>query len=225
MAALAVAASFVVVEAVQEPELMLTFVGLAGPPGVPPPAPPKGSPRPANVPEPEKPKPANNETVQPVAVERITREDLERQIEDAGDTVEGSPFGVEGGVEGAPDGGVPGIPFNGLLGNGWGGGGEAPAAPEEPRYVTPEMTPPVLVHRVEPDYPEAARRARIEGKVILRAVIAESGAVQSVQVLRSVPLLEEAAVEAVQKWRYTPARLDGEPLRVYLTVVVTFQLQ
>ena len=87
------------------------------------------------------------------------------------------------------------------------------------------MQPPVPVSQPQPDYPETARRARVEGKVILQAVITESGTVESVKVLRSNPLLDEAAIAAVRRWRYKPATLDGQPVKVYFTVIVTFKLE
>jgi protein TonB len=82
----------------------------------------------------------------------------------------------------------------------------------------------VLVHRVEPVYPDFAARARVEGTVILEAVIDEEGAVQSLKVLRSVPLLDKAALTAVEQWRYSPVMLNGRPVRAILTVTVSFRM-
>jgi protein TonB len=83
----------------------------------------------------------------------------------------------------------------------------------------------VLTNRVEPSYPEAARKARMEGVVILEAIITASGSVEEVKVLKSVnPLLDASAFRAVQQWRYRPATLNGRAVRVYLTVTVTFNL-
>lgn len=89
-----------------------------------------------------------------------------------------------------------------------------------------EVVAPALRQRVEPDYPEAARRARLEGTVILEAIITASGAVQEIRVLRSLhPLLDEAAERAVRQWRYRPATLHGRSVSVYLTVTVDFHLR
>jgi protein TonB len=78
---------------------------------------------------------------------------------------------------------------------------------------------------VEPQYPEAARKARMEGVVILEAIITDQGSVEDVRVLKSVnPLLDASAVRAVQQWKYKPATLNGRAVRVYLTVTVTFRL-
>jgi protein TonB len=89
-----------------------------------------------------------------------------------------------------------------------------------------DLTPPDLVEKVDPVYPEAARVARIEGRVVLQAVIDVRGDVEQVEVLSSTsPLLEDAAVEAVSAWKYAPAQLRGEPVAVYFTVVVRFVLK
>jgi periplasmic protein TonB len=84
----------------------------------------------------------------------------------------------------------------------------------------------VLLHRVEPAYPEISRRAHIKGFVILRSVIGLTRQVEDVQVVKSVhPLLDAAAIDAVRRWRYEPARLNGRALRVYLWVTVDFRLR
>ncbi len=105
-------------------------------------------------------------------------------------------------------------------------GGTGPGTGEgEPLRVGGEVKAPVLVNRAEPTYPEAARKARMEGVVILEAIITASGSVEEVKVLKSVnPLLDASAVRAVQQWRYKPATLNGRAVRVYLTVTVTFNL-
>jgi len=66
--------------------------------------------------------------------------------------------------------------------------------------------------------------ARKEGVVILEAVLDEEGAVRNVRVLRSIPLLDDAAIQAVSKWRFTPTLLNGTPVPVVMTVTVSFQL-
>ena len=89
--------------------------------------------------------------------------------------------------------------------------------------LTPEMIRPVLLVKVEPSYPQVARRAGLGGHVTLRAVIAEDGSVEAVAVFGSTnPLFDEAAVDAVSKWRYRPALMNGRPVRVYFSVVVNF---
>jgi len=87
------------------------------------------------------------------------------------------------------------------------------------------VRPPELIVKVTPEYPEMARRARIEGNVILEAIINTSGDVENVRVLRSIPLLDNSAIAAVKKWKYKPAVQHGRPVKVFFTVVVTFSLR
>ena len=87
-----------------------------------------------------------------------------------------------------------------------------------------DIRPPVKVHHVAPSYPAIARSAGITGIVIVEAVIDRDGAVQDVRVLRSVPLLDAAALEAVRQWRFTPTLLNGQPIPVVMTVTVSFAL-
>jgi protein TonB len=109
---------------------------------------------------------------------------------------------------------------------------EPPARPgiDSPRIAgaggvtLPELIPD---SKVSPYYPELARVARIEGRVILQAVICTDGSVSDLVVLRcSHPKLgfEESAIEAVSQWRYKSALLDGRPVAVYFTVLVDFDL-
>jgi periplasmic protein TonB len=83
---------------------------------------------------------------------------------------------------------------------------------------------PQKIHHVAPVYPEIARSARVSGIVILEALLAEDGTVRDVRVLRSVPLLDAAAVAAVREWRFTPTLLNGTPVPVVMTVTVAFNL-
>ena len=78
---------------------------------------------------------------------------------------------------------------------------------------------------VDPRYPPVAQAARVQGVVILEAVIGPDGRVTDVKVLRSVPLLDEAAIEAVRQWTYTPTLLNGVAVPVIMTVTVNFQLR
>lgn len=87
------------------------------------------------------------------------------------------------------------------------------------------IPPPRKAKHVDPIYPEAARQASIEGVVILEVLIDEAGAVQDARVLRSVALLDRAALDAVKQWRFSPSILDGRPVKVILTVNVNFALR
>jgi periplasmic protein TonB len=100
-----------------------------------------------------------------------------------------------------------------------------PPPPTRPIHLHSGMKAPRKIVDVAPEYPTLARRARADGVVILEAVIDAQGAVTSVRVLRSIPLLDKAAVEAVQRWRFTPALLNNEPVPVVMTVTVNFTLQ
>lgn len=99
-----------------------------------------------------------------------------------------------------------------------------PPAPRAPMRVS-GLKAPVRIHDVAPIYPEAARLARIEGTVIIEAVIGSTGDVIEARVLRSRPLLDEAALGAVKQWKYTPTLLGGVPVPVVMTVTVTFSLR
>lgn len=99
-----------------------------------------------------------------------------------------------------------------------------PPAPRKPERLHSGMQPPVRVVHVDPVYPAIAQQARVQGVVILEAIIDERGVVKSVTVLRSIPLLDPAAMDAVRQWRFTPARLNGEAVPVVMTVTVNFRL-
>lgn len=100
----------------------------------------------------------------------------------------------------------------------------APAAEAKPMRLS-MLKQPVKVVDVRPEYPDAAQRARIEGVVIIEAVIGAEGDVREARVLRSRPFLDEAALAAVRQWRYTPTMLNGVPVPVIITVTVTFSLR
>ena len=87
------------------------------------------------------------------------------------------------------------------------------------------ILPPARIQYVAPLYPPVAVTARREGTVVLEALIDETGAVRDVTVLKSVPLLDRAAIDAVKQWRYSPTRLNGVPVAILMTVSVTFTLR
>ena len=74
-------------------------------------------------------------------------------------------------------------------------------------------------------YPAIAQSARVQGVVIIEATIGPDGAVQDAKVLRSIPLLDAAALDAVKQWEFTPTLLNGVPVPVIMTVTVNFTLQ
>jgi len=81
-----------------------------------------------------------------------------------------------------------------------------------------------LVHRVQPAYPPLARAARIQGPVVLQAVISKSGTIENLQVLNGHPMLVRSALDAVRQWRYRPYFLNGEPVEVETQITVNFIL-
>ena len=126
-----------------------------------------------------------------------------------------TPINVTPGIENAPE----------LLGH-----VEQPPTPPPPTIQRPVrlhtgIVPPRKTIDARPDYPAIARAAHVEGIVIIEATIDVTGAVTQAQVLRSIPLLDQAAVDAVRQWRYTPALLNGSPVPVIITVTVSFRLQ
>ena len=88
-----------------------------------------------------------------------------------------------------------------------------------------DIKEPKKIKDVKPVYPEAAKAAGVQGMVIIETQIAKDGSVNQAKVLRSVPELDRAAIEAVMQWKYTPTLLNGEPVEVIMTVTVTFTLQ
>jgi protein TonB len=78
---------------------------------------------------------------------------------------------------------------------------------------------------VKPVYPAIAQSARVQGVVIIEATIGPNGNVQEAKVLRSIPLLDAAALDAVRQWQFTPTLLNGVPVPVIMTVTVNFTLQ
>jgi protein TonB len=97
-------------------------------------------------------------------------------------------------------------------------------APREPVRVGGVIQTPTRVVYVAPVYPPIAIASRKEGTVILEAIIDEVGKVRGVRVLRGEPLLDDAAIQAVSKWQFTPTRLNGTPVPVVMTVTVAFTL-
>lgn len=100
----------------------------------------------------------------------------------------------------------------------------APAPPGPQRLHQGILAPRKTVD-VAPRYPTLARDTRIEGTVILDVIIDEHGVVTATRVLKSVAFLDQAAIDAVRQWKFTPARLNGEAIPIVMTVTVTFRLQ
>ena len=196
---------------------MVAFVVSAAPPPPPPPPPPASTP--------SKPK-----AIQPVPT--VSRRAA--PVEAPGEIVEETPVdtGTDDGVLGGVVGGIPGGVVGGVVGGIITDLPPPPPpppplptpVPREPVRVGGEVKAPALIHRVEPEYPLLAVRARVQGVVILEAIVDRQGRIEDVRVLRSIPLLDRAAIAAVKQWRYSPLLVSGQPERFVLTVTVSFSL-
>jgi protein TonB len=82
----------------------------------------------------------------------------------------------------------------------------------------------LLVTKVQPQYPEDAQQVRIQGSVVLKAVIDKNGDVEELTLVSGHPLLAPAALEAVKQWKYKPYLLNGQPVKVETQIMVNFQL-
>jgi TonB family protein len=145
--------------------------------------------------------------------------------------------GVVGGVPGGVVGGVPGGVSGGVAGEIRSDMPPPPPPPPPPPgppvevdgqaavRVGGNIAPPTKVKDVRPVYPPEAMGAKVQGVVILEAVIDSAGDVRSAKVLRSIPLLDEAAVAAVEQWKFVPTLLNGVAVPVVMTVTVNFTLQ
>ena len=98
--------------------------------------------------------------------------------------------------------------------------------PDGPILVGGDVKPPEKIYQPQPAYTEIARKARIQGVVIVQAIIDKQGGVTNVKVLKGLPMgLEEAAVDAIKQWKFKPATLNGKPVTVYYNLTVNFKLQ
>ncbi len=129
---------------------------------------------------------------------------------------------------------IPDVPLGDLPGSVTNGQFEEAVQPPPPPppKVTEPVRPgglikmPAKIHTQPPVYPPMAIAARIQGIEIIEAIISTTGAVQDARVMRSPsPLLDQAALEAVRQWVFTPTLLNGNPVPVILTVTVEFKLQ
>lgn len=136
-------------------------------------------------------------------------------------TVSGVVGGVPGGVPGGVSGGVIGSIVN---------SGSRPLLPKlvtaQPRRIriSQGVSEGLLIHKVEPLYPEIAREARVQGPVVLKAVIAKDGTVQHLQLVSGNPMLVTSAIDAVKEWRFRPYLLNGQPVGIETTITINFHL-
>jgi periplasmic protein TonB len=130
------------------------------------------------------------------------------------------------GVVGGVPGGIPGGQMGGVI------GGIISSTPVAvPKVATPQrvrvsqgVSAGLLVRKVNPNYPPLARQARIQGQVVLRAVISKDGSIENLTLVSGHPMLAPAAIDAVKQWKYKPYLLNGEPVEVDTEVLVNFTL-
>lgn len=162
--------------------------------------------------------------IAPIAVPQRIADIKEAPIPEA-DLGGGVPGGVPGGVAGGSMGGV----IGGVIG---GVSTAVPTAPIAPTALKPtapirvggKVLPPKLILQVQPEYPSIARQVHLQGVVTIDAILDEKGNVEEMRVISGPPLLYDAALKALGKWKYEPTLLNGQPVAVELLVTVTFQL-
>jgi protein TonB len=139
------------------------------------------------------------------------------------------PMAATSGVVGGVPGGIPGGQLSGVIGGIVNATSNlavpkfAPVVPQRVR-ISQGVTKGLLIRRVEPTYPPLARSARVQGEVVLSAIISTNGAIENLQLVSGHPMLVPAALTAVKQWRYKPYLLNGQPTEVETTITVIFTL-
>lgn len=138
------------------------------------------------------------------------------------------PMAATGGVVGGVPGGIPGGQVGGVIGGIISSTASVAAvpklAPPQRIRISQGVTKGLLVHRVEPSYPALARAARVQGEVVLSAIISTNGEIENLQLVSGHPMLVPEAIAAVKQWRYKPYLLNGQPVEVETTITVIFSL-
>jgi periplasmic protein TonB len=139
------------------------------------------------------------------------------------------PMVATSGVVGGVPGGIPGGQLSGVIGGIVNATSNlavpkfAPVVPQRVR-ISQGVTKGLLIRRVEPSYPPLARSARVQGEVVLSAIISTNGDIENLQLVSGHPMLVPAALSAVKQWRYKPYLLNGQPTEVETTITVIFTL-
>ncbi|HUO25543.1 MAG TPA: energy transducer TonB [Candidatus Aquilonibacter sp.] len=135
-----------------------------------------------------------------------------------------------GGVVGGVPGGIPGGQLGGVIGGIVSSTSSLafapklqPVIPQRVR-ISQGVTRGLLIRKIEPQYPSLARAARVEGDVVLKAIISREGNIEDLQLVSGHPMLVPAAIEAVKQWHYRPYLLNGQPVEVETTITVIFAL-
>ena len=188
------------------PPSMMAFAAAPPPPPPPPPPPAPAVAQPKVVPV------VTNPNAAPIEAPKEIKPEV---------SVPSVGVGVPGGVEG----GVPGGVVGGVVGGLPQAPPPPPPPPTAPVRVGGNIKTPTKTKDVKPVYPPIAQSARVQGVVIIEATIGPDGRVKDAKVLRSIPLLDQAALDAVKQWQFTPTLLNGVPVPVIMTVTVNFTLQ
>lgn len=140
------------------------------------------------------------------------------------------PMPASGGVVGGVPGGIPGGQMGGVIGSVISASSSlaavpkfVPTAPQRIR-ISAGVTKGMLIQRIEPTYPTLARSARVQGDVVLSAIINTNGQIENLQLVSGHPMLVPAAIAAVKQWHYKPYLLNGQPVEVETTITVIFTL-
>jgi periplasmic protein TonB len=140
------------------------------------------------------------------------------------------PMAATGGVVGGVPGGIPGGQVGGVIGGIISSTSSLAAVPKfvptvpQRIRISQGVTKGLLVHRVEPSYPTLAKAARVQGEVVLTAIISTAGEIENLQLVSGHPMLVPEAIAAVKQWRYKPYLLNGQPVEVETTITVIFSL-
>ena len=157
----------------------------------------------------------------PAKIQMIEEEDAPPPVVTTGGVVGGVPGGIPGGQLGGVIGGIisssSSVAATSTL--------SKPVPTVQRVRISPGVIKGLLSYRVEPTYPPLAQQARIQGVVVLTALIDKGGNIQHLQIVSGHPLLAPAAIEAVKQWRYKPFLLNGQAVEVETTVTVNFHLR
>jgi len=209
---IAVLIPLIYTEALPKQQLMTMLV--APPPPPPPPPPPQAQTvvqkkAPSNL--------VNNELMAPKKIPQKIAKIVES------DEPPPQASGVVGGlVTSGSGGGIGGV--IGGLSNLSAAPSQVQQAPPKVVRVSAGVVTGFLLRRVVPSYPPLARQARVQGPVVLHAIIGKDGAIESLTVISGHPMLQSAAVEAIKQWKYKPYMLNNEPVEVDTTITFNFSL-
>jgi protein TonB len=203
---------------VPEPSLNVAYIDVALPPLPPPPAGGGAHPKPAPAPQPLRP--PRLTAAPPVRQPDAVPDKPPAPAPDAPSVpLPPGPVSPSDQHDSGPDTGP-------VPGPGKRTGDPGPGVDEAPVHLTAEMSRPQPLQPIRPQYTELARRAGLQGTVILEAVIDEQGRATQVRVLRGLPMgLERAAVEAIERCPFKPAMMGNRPVKVYFNLTVNFTIQ